>query len=69
MIGNFGGGGREKCGVQVAGHVMDIGYGSVGEQKMRSDWGRERVRQEVKQVGWMMKSSQRYVGWEQCKEL
>ena len=34
--------------------------------------GRERVRQDgdrVERVGWMVKSSRRYVGWEDCREL
>ena len=38
---------------------------------MRSDRGRERVRQDdgrVERVGWKM-SSQRFVGWEDCREL
>ena len=35
--------------------------------------GRERVRQDdddrVERVGWMVKSSRRCVGWEDCREL
>jgi len=34
--------------------------------------GRERERQDdnrVERVGWMVKSSRRYVGWEDCREL
>ena len=33
--------------------------------------GRERVREDddrVERVGWMVKSSRRYVGWEDCRE-
>jgi len=48
------------------------GYGSVGEHEMRSDRGREMVRQDddrVERVDWMVKSSRSYVGWEDCREL
>ena len=39
---------------------------------MRSDRGRERVRQDddrIERVGWIVKSSGRYVGREDCREL
>jgi len=39
---------------------------------MRSDRGRERMRQDddrVERVGWMVKTSRRYVGWEDWREL
>ena len=34
--------------------------------------GRERVRKDddqVERVGWMVKSSRRYVGWKDCREM
>jgi len=48
-------------------------YGS-GLENMRWELtgDQERVRQEddrVERVGWMVKSSQNYVGWEDCREL
>ena len=47
--------------------------GSFGEREMRSDRGsRIRMREDddrVERVGWMVKSSRRYVGWEDCREL
>ena len=67
---------KKWCRVLVVGQsknvVKDHGCGSVGEHEMRSDRGRERVRQDdnrVERVGWMVKSWRRYVGWEDCREL
>ena len=66
---------KKRRKVQVVVHLntwCSDGYGSVGEHEMRSDRGRERVRQEGDRIGridWMVKSLRRYVGWEDCMEL
>ena len=69
MIGNNGVGGKEMMrsggrSFQRLRAVMADGYDWIGEHEMRSDRGRERMRQKddrVERVGWMVKSSRRYM--------
>ena len=55
---------------QRRGAVMDM----TRSENMRWEvtGSRERVRQDddrVERVGWIVKSSRRYVGWEDCREF
>src|SRR6218665_1551818 len=75
LIGNDGGGGKEMVrssggrSFQRRGAVMD--RARLENTRLEVTGGRERVRQDddrVERVGWMVKSSRRYVGWEDCRE-
>ena len=76
MIGNDGGGDKEMVrssggrSFQRRGAVMDMAQ--LENMRWEVIGGRERVKQDddrVEGVGWMVKSSRRYMGWEDCWEL
>jgi len=76
VLGNDGGGGQEMVrssggrSFQRRGGVMDMAR--LENMRWEVTGGRERVRQDddrVERVGWMVKSSRKYVGWEDWKEL
>ena len=76
MIDNDGGGGKEMVrssgGRSFQRHGAVMGMARLKNMRWEVTGGRERVRQDdarVERVGWMVKSSRRYVVWEEWREL
>lgn len=46
-----------------------VAYGSVGNLDMSSDRGRESLRSKDDRLEEMVKSSRRYLGWQNCREF